>query len=71
MLLEGKLRMHSKGCQNKECVCKILLLENVKEDEVEFYWYKFIGFLLSDMRERFNRSCRINIFYAFLLNDKL
>ncbi|CAD8197718.1 unnamed protein product [Paramecium pentaurelia] len=71
MLLEGKLRLHSKACQNKECICKALMLENIKEEEIDQYWYKFLGFLLNEMREKFNKSCRINLLYAFLLNDQL
>lgn len=30
-----------------------------------------MGFLLNEMREKFNKSCRINLLYAFLLNDQL
>jgi len=72
--LEGLLRYHVKTCNKKsqECFCMDLVSSyNNDEDAPERVWYFWIKSLLLEALERFPKSVKLHLLYAYVQKEKL
>jgi PAS domain S-box-containing protein len=74
MALEGLLKLHMKTCSKRDstCVCASLINDYVKEEEPsEKEWYLWVKQILLDSLEKFPKSSRLHILYAYVQREKL
>eukprot|EP00331_Platyophrya_macrostoma_P019490 CAMPEP_0176470080 /NCGR_PEP_ID=MMETSP0127-20121128/40245_1 /TAXON_ID=938130 /ORGANISM="Platyophrya macrostoma, Strain WH" /LENGTH=784 /DNA_ID=CAMNT_0017864311 /DNA_START=1009 /DNA_END=3359 /DNA_ORIENTATION=- len=76
ILLEGILKLHFKygNVKKEESVCYNLVGDLVKEDDVNEktrLWYLYIRELMIDALERFPKSGRLHMLYAYIQHEKL
>jgi ABC-type transport system involved in cytochrome c biogenesis permease subunit len=74
MALEGLLKHHLKHCVKKEseCACYALSRDFAKDEEPpEKLWYTWIKHIISDVLERFPKSTRLHMLYAYVQREKL
>lgn len=74
MALEGLLKYHVKHCIKKEgeCACYSLSRDYVKDEEApEKLWYTWIKHIIVDVLERFPKSTRLHMLYAYIQREKL
>lgn len=75
--LEGLLKLHIRNCNMKlidDNICTQLARDILKEDDVvdkTRQWYLFIKTLIVDALERFPKSGRLHMLYAFIQHEKL
>jgi len=74
MALEGLVKFHIKHCNKKdtECVCYSLSKDYMKDEEAhEKMWYTLIKSIIVDVLEKYPKSARLHILYAYVQREKL
>lgn len=74
MALEGLLKFHIKHCSKKDtdCVCYSLHRDFTKEEEApEKLWYTWVKSIIIDVLEKYPKSARLHILYAYVQREKL
>lgn len=74
MALEGLLKFHIKHCSKKDtdCVCYSLSKDFMKDEEAhEKLWYTWIKSIIMDVLDKYPKSARLHILYAYVQREKL
>jgi PAS domain S-box-containing protein len=74
MALEGLLKFHIKHCNKKDtdCVCYSLSKDYMKDEEPhEKLWYSCIKSIIVDVLDKYPKSARLHILYAYVQREKL
>jgi len=75
MSLEGLLKFHIKFCNRDEnnCACYPLARDYLKEgqDAPETLWYTWTRIMIIEAMEKFYKSARLHVLYAFIEREKL
>lgn len=74
MALEGLLKFHIKHCNKKDtdCVCYSLSKDFMKDEEAhEKLWYTWIKSIIVDVLDKYPKSARLHILYAYVQREKL
>lgn len=75
--LEGLLKHHIKTCTRVKdgCTCMILASDHSDKeddnDEKQYKWHTLVKYVLIDCIERFQKSARLHMLYAFIQHEKL
>jgi len=74
MALEGLVKFHIKHCPKKdtECVCYSLSKDYMKDEEAhEKLWYTLIKSIIVDVLDKYPKSARLHLLYAYVQREKL
>eukprot|EP01016_Furgasonia_blochmanni_P007672 TRINITY_DN13074_c0_g1_i1.p1 TRINITY_DN13074_c0_g1~~TRINITY_DN13074_c0_g1_i1.p1 ORF type:complete len:387 (-),score=108.36 TRINITY_DN13074_c0_g1_i1:34-1131(-) len=74
--LEGVLKHHIRTCVRVKdgCTCTQLANDNDRDEdntEKQLKWYTLVKYVLVDCIERFQKSARLHMLYAYLQHEKL